>query len=298
MARPPSPTPMLWAWFAALVAAAPAALAAGPPDAAPKHGCVGHGDLDQNGLVSAGDAQTTFLIALGMLSPTVSQMCAADCNGDNLVSAADAQLVFLAAVGVGRCPFELPAGHGCDEPVDCASGHCQNGFCCTAGDCCARAVHCPAAYTEPPACSEPDTCQGQRRVATCVAAQCGQSAPVADDSACGAGLLIDPCGPYRAATCSGAVEQQPPQCATACSDDAACDPNAHCAGGQCRYSAALGTHWTPAAAGHELRSVGAAALAFTFGQPLAGGAAGAGLNVQFGIQPIARAQQPEGDKAP
>ncbi len=61
------------------------------------------GDVDGNGVVTGGDAQRTFGIALGAYTPTAIERCAADCNGDTAVTAADAQAVFAAALGLGRC---------------------------------------------------------------------------------------------------------------------------------------------------------------------------------------------------
>ncbi len=61
------------------------------------------GDVDGNGVVTGGDAQRTYAIALGAYEPTAVERCAADCNGDGVVTAADAQAVFTAALGLGRC---------------------------------------------------------------------------------------------------------------------------------------------------------------------------------------------------
>jgi len=65
--------------------------------------CIHHGDVDFNGTVTAQDAQTTFLIALGSYSPDYLEHCAADCNADDTVTAGDAQLVFMTALGSANC---------------------------------------------------------------------------------------------------------------------------------------------------------------------------------------------------
>ncbi|HPQ38846.1 MAG TPA: dockerin type I repeat-containing protein [bacterium] len=65
--------------------------------------CIHHGDVNGDGVLTAGDAQTAFLITLGAVSPTPAQACAADCNGDETVTAADAQLIFLTVLGSGNC---------------------------------------------------------------------------------------------------------------------------------------------------------------------------------------------------
>jgi len=65
--------------------------------------CINDGDVNLDDTLTAGDAQLTFLIALGSMSPTFEEECAADCNGDGTVTAGDAQLVFLAALGSDSC---------------------------------------------------------------------------------------------------------------------------------------------------------------------------------------------------
>lgn len=65
--------------------------------------CIKNGDVNNDGLYSAGDAQLAFYIALGTYSPTYEELCAADCNGDGSISAGDAQLIFGAALGMGGC---------------------------------------------------------------------------------------------------------------------------------------------------------------------------------------------------
>jgi subtilisin family serine protease len=65
--------------------------------------CIHDGDVDMNGVISAGDAQMAFQIALGMIIPTYEEECAADCNGNGVVSAGDAQQIFLTALGADTC---------------------------------------------------------------------------------------------------------------------------------------------------------------------------------------------------
>ncbi|MCD4655619.1 dockerin type I repeat-containing protein, partial [bacterium] len=65
--------------------------------------CINNGDVNDDGVITAGDAQVTFQIALGSYSPTVQEFCSADCNADETVTAGDAQAVFLAALGSGAC---------------------------------------------------------------------------------------------------------------------------------------------------------------------------------------------------
>lgn len=70
--------------------------------------CLNTGDVDGNVFISAGDAQMTFAIVLGMIDPTYTQACAADCNGDGTITAGDSQLIFYTALGTGSCADPLP----------------------------------------------------------------------------------------------------------------------------------------------------------------------------------------------
>jgi len=65
--------------------------------------CIRDGDITGDGQVTAADAQQAFMIAIGAMSPTPEQECAADCNGIDGVTAGDAQLIFMTAIGQGAC---------------------------------------------------------------------------------------------------------------------------------------------------------------------------------------------------
>lgn len=65
--------------------------------------CVNNGDVNQNGSVTAGDAQLAFSIALGAYTPTEAERCSADCNANGDVTAGDAQGIFATALGSGSC---------------------------------------------------------------------------------------------------------------------------------------------------------------------------------------------------
>ncbi|HPQ40682.1 MAG TPA: dockerin type I domain-containing protein, partial [bacterium] len=73
--------------------------------------CVHHGDVNFDGEITSGDAQAAFMIALGMITPTFEQACAADCNGDDEVTAGDAQQVFMTALGMTSCMDPMPADY-------------------------------------------------------------------------------------------------------------------------------------------------------------------------------------------
>ncbi len=59
--------------------------------------------MNNDGNITAADAQRSFLITLGLVSPTSTEVCAADCNADGDVTAGDAQAIFVAALGLGDC---------------------------------------------------------------------------------------------------------------------------------------------------------------------------------------------------
>jgi len=65
--------------------------------------CVNNGDVNLDGEVTAGDAQLAFQCALGSMTPTPEEACAADCNGDDTITAGDAQQIFQTALGHDTC---------------------------------------------------------------------------------------------------------------------------------------------------------------------------------------------------
>ncbi|MGB3976457.1 MAG: agmatine deiminase family protein [bacterium] len=70
--------------------------------------CIHNGDVDFSGMLSSRDAQLAFFIALGMMTPTYAEACAADCDASGNVSSIDAQAIFLAA---------LSGTEGCADPL-------------------------------------------------------------------------------------------------------------------------------------------------------------------------------------
>ncbi len=65
--------------------------------------CIHHGDVDFNGVVTAGDSQSAFSIVMGTHIPTYSERCAADCDADGEVTAGDAQGIWNVVMGLGSC---------------------------------------------------------------------------------------------------------------------------------------------------------------------------------------------------
>jgi hypothetical protein len=120
-------------------------------------------------------------------------------------------------------------GEACTQDDDCASDHCQNGFCCSSGDCCEVAADC-GNYEQAAQCDSVATCQGTRVDAVCEDFQCGELI-VDDDSAC-SGEEADSCGLYASVSCSAAANQTAPTCAGSCNDNDDCDATAHCGDGE------------------------------------------------------------------
>jgi hypothetical protein len=73
------------------------------PAPTPTPDCIHDGDVNMDGIVTSGDAQQAFLIALGVHTPTYEEACRSDCNGDGLTTAGDAQLIFMKVLGMGEC---------------------------------------------------------------------------------------------------------------------------------------------------------------------------------------------------
>lgn len=132
--------------------------------------------------------------------------------------------------GPWSCVLDYPNGHDCIENSDCASNHCQNGFCCLSGDCCAQPFDCPESYWKEPSCDSPTTCQGSRRDAKCLQSRCQPSDMIQDDSACGTDITALDCSPYLPKSCTGNVSQTPPVCPTTCITDASCIEGYYCDG--------------------------------------------------------------------
>ncbi len=151
------------------------------------------------------------------------------------VCTVDADCDYEAHCQGGECLYGKPPGYTCADDAECVSLHCQNGFCCGSGDCCDVAASCPASYTVAPACDghSPGTgvyCQGHRQDAVCVYNICDTTDPIDDDTACDTSIVVDACGYYLSATCSGDIDQPTtrPPCETACDNDNDCDPTGHC----------------------------------------------------------------------
>ncbi len=65
--------------------------------------CFHHGDVDSNRIITAGDAQTAYRIAMEIHYPTYYEECAADCNGDMAITTSDAQSIFNSGLGTDQC---------------------------------------------------------------------------------------------------------------------------------------------------------------------------------------------------
>lgn len=132
--------------------------------------------------------------------------------------------------------FSTPGADGvaCDEDLNCKSGYCANGFCCTNGDCCEKPASCPGSYSGEPVCDDDRECQGHRVDAVCANSICG-SATVADDFACTDTTVSKDCGLLAPIYCNGLPNQLEPICPEDCLEDADCDVGTWCnALGQCK----------------------------------------------------------------
>jgi hypothetical protein len=65
-----------------------------------------------------------------------------------------------------------------------------------------------------------------------------------DDTACDESVEASACDLYKSAFCTGQAKQSQPECPFTCESDEACDPGAHCEGGECVPNAASGTQCT------------------------------------------------------
>lgn len=65
--------------------------------------CNHDGDVTLDGEITAGDAQLSFQIVLGMYTPIWEEACAADCNGDDEITAGDSQQIFETALMLSSC---------------------------------------------------------------------------------------------------------------------------------------------------------------------------------------------------
>ncbi|MBN1296367.1 S8 family serine peptidase [bacterium] len=72
-------------------------------DISTQNPCINNGDVNLDGSLTSGDAQMAFFIALGTITPTYEEECAADCTGDGSVTAGDAQAIFQTVLGITSC---------------------------------------------------------------------------------------------------------------------------------------------------------------------------------------------------
>lgn len=130
----------------------------------------------------------------------------------------------------GLCVPDIEDGSACSDQSDCASGHCQNGFCCAEGDCCRQPSDCPESFRVAARCDDAATCQGSRFDATCNASMCGTGAATPDDTACDVETMALDCSPNTPRYCTGGVVQNAPSCASSCVNDSECVEGFHCDG--------------------------------------------------------------------
>lgn len=89
---PPTPTPV-----------PPTVTPIPTPSPTPGSPCIHDGDVNMDGVISSEDAQQAFGIAIGAITPTPEQFCAADCDGNGVISAGDAQKIFYTIFAMDTC---------------------------------------------------------------------------------------------------------------------------------------------------------------------------------------------------
>ena len=78
------------------------------PTETPTPECIHHGDVNFSGSLTAADAQITFNIVLGLVTPTFLEACAADCDAGGTITASDSQAIFFSVLGLQP---------GCADPI-------------------------------------------------------------------------------------------------------------------------------------------------------------------------------------
>ncbi len=164
----------------------------------------------------------------------------------------------FACVDGGCVSGTLRNGDACETDLECASGHCDNGYCCASGECCASAEDCTAdrlcdtasclgskqCRYYPLACAsfdltEGETCTGDQRCdgnGGCVALSACEGGYIGDTFECAPGSVTYDCK----ATCAddGDCVESYHCVQDACvpdllSGESQCDANTDCASGNC-----------------------------------------------------------------
>jgi hypothetical protein len=133
-------------------------------------------------------------------------------------------------------PPLLANGAECTDDARCTSGHCD-GVCCDKGaECCTTVADCTTQTGGlGMSCDDRASCRGSSGKITCTAEhKCVTMNGVRNDSACTNRVEANDCGLYPSVFClGGEVQSGAPACATSCTSDNECDPEAHCDAGKC-----------------------------------------------------------------
>lgn len=93
---------------------------------------------------------------------------------------------------------------------------------------CSENIDC-SMFDSPPVCESPSACQGTQQKGVCQDSACVVQT-VDNDSACSSGIQAKDCLPYLPVFCSGAENQDPPECSSSCTTDFDCNAGFYCDG--------------------------------------------------------------------
>ena len=148
----------------------------------------------------------------------------------------------------GECRSEdaggLADGETCTKNINCDSGYCNAGVCCSGDDCCQDDADCEGNPDYDSTSCNDQTCEGTRRVPRCVNHQCDYDLMV-DAEAC-EDVVLD-CNGFPDVACSG-VTATPASCADDCqNDDNNCDTQSGfvCNGTACVAPSEAGSNCGP-----------------------------------------------------
>ena len=116
-------------------------------------------------------------------------VCTGTTCGTSCSAQSDCISGYYCELGSGTCLSKKPDGQSCGNTFECASDHCQNGFCCASGNCCATTANCTA-FQVAPSCTSASGCDGERTDASCNGNFQCVTTVVDDDTACANSVCV------------------------------------------------------------------------------------------------------------